>query len=220
MTPPVSGQVVVGAVDRAWSRLIGAEPPIRPEPDEARSWLRTELVDPVYHQENLLQRVIDAINRLFDRGLEAARAAPPLSVLAAIVVFVALAMTAMWLISRTSRAATVSRAERPVISDQRVTAAQWRARASQAFADRRWSDAAVDGFRAVVVAAVEEGRLPDSPTATAHEVGDSLAERADDDRARRLRAAARIFDEVLYGDHPATEEQARSILDLDRARSR
>jgi hypothetical protein len=178
------------------------------------------LIDPVYHRDNVLQRVIDTINRLFDRGLEVARAAPPLSVLAAIVVFVALAMTVMWLVSRTSRTATVARAERPVIRDQRATAAQWRARASQAFADQQWSDAVVDGFRAVVVAAVEEGRLPDSPTATAHEVGESLAEREDGDRARRLRAAARTFDEVLYGDHPASEEQARSILDLDRARLR
>lgn len=220
MTPPVCGQVAAATVYSAWSRLTGPEPPIRPEPDEARSWLRTELVDPVYHQDNLLQRVIDAINSLFDRGLEAARAAPPLSVLAAIVVFVALAMTAIWLVSRTSRTATVARAEGPVIPDQRVTAAQWRARAAQAFAEQRWSDAAVDGFRAVVVVAVEEGRLPDSPTATAHEVGESLAEREDGHRAPRLRAAARTFDEVLYGDHPASEEQARSILDLDRARSR
>ena len=31
----------------------------------------------------------------------------------------------------------------------------------------------------------------------------------------RVRASARLFDAVLYGDRPATREQARRVLALD-----
>jgi len=130
------------------------------------------------------------------------------------VVFVALALTLGWLVSRARRTAH-DRVERTaVLTDEVITADELRARARAALEAGRFEQAVVDGFRALAVRQVERGRLDDSPGATAHEVADVLADQHPA-RAAGLRAGARLFDEVLYGDRPATREQAESVLALD-----
>jgi len=54
----------------------------------------------------------------------------------------------------------------------------------------------------------------DTPGATAHEVADILAAEYPGHRDR-MQAGALLFDQVLYGDRPATREQAVSVLALD-----
>ena len=61
---------------------------------------------------------------------------------------------------------------------------------------------------------MERGRLDDTPGATAHEVAGVLA-REYPDRGSRVDTAAALFDSVLYGDRPATREQALDVLTLD-----
>jgi uncharacterized protein DUF4129 len=190
------------------------DPPLDPSGSEARGRLRRELLRPEYHDQNVLQRVLDWVVRQIDSGINQAAQAPPLSTFMAMLVFVALALALGWLASRARRTAREQEARTPVLTDEAVSADELRARAEAALAAGRFEEAVVDGFRAVAVRQVERGRLADTPGATAHEVAESLA-REYAASADRVRAGALLFDGVLYGDRSATREQAASVLALD-----
>jgi hypothetical protein len=196
------------------TRVGLAAPPLDPSGDEARSWLRRELLHTEYHQQNLLERLLTGLQRLVERGLDAAAHAPPLSAFAAIVVLLLLVAALAWLLSRARRTARRTPVDRPVLGHEAVPAVVLRARAEAALAEGRARDAVVDGFRALAVRQVESGRLDDAPGATAHEVADLLGARYPEQR-QRVVGSARLFDVVLYGDRPATGEQARDVLALD-----
>jgi hypothetical protein len=191
-----------------------AAPPLDPSGDEARSWLRRELIHPDYHEQNVVEQVLAWLQRQVERGLDAAAQVPPLSAFAAIVVFLLLAVGLAWLVSRARRTARRAPEERSVLTREVVTAAGLRARAEAALAEGRARDAVVDGFRALTVRQVERGRLDDAPGATAHEVADLLGATYPHQRQRVIGSAG-LFDVVLYGDRPATGEQARDVLALD-----
>ncbi len=199
---------VVGVLARA------AAVPLNPSGAEARSALRRELIRPEYHQQNALEQLIAWLLRLIDRGISAASQAPPLSAFAAMLIGLLLVVGLGWLLSRVRRTARVGARTGAVLTDETVTAAQLRARAETALAEGRSAAAVVDGFRALSVRQVERGRLDDTPGATAHEVAAALAT-AHPDQRDRVDASARLFDAVLYGDRPATADQARGVLDLD-----
>ena len=84
----------------------------------------------------------------------------------------------------------------------------------EALAAGRFSDAVVDGYRALAARQIERGRLEDRPGATAHEIAAVLAT-SYDGQGRRITAAADLFDVTLYGERPATDGQAREMLGLD-----
>jgi hypothetical protein len=191
-----------------------ADPPLDPPPDEARSWLRDELLHPEYHQQNLVQQLLDWLQRRVGAGLDAAQDAPPLSTLAAMVVLVLLVLGLGWLLSRVRLTARTRDEQRAVLTDEVVTAAELRSRAETALADGRHEDAVVDGFRALAVRQVERGRLDDAPGATAHEVAASLAASYPEQRPR-VTGCALLFEAVLYGDRPASRDQAAGLLALD-----
>ncbi len=108
---------------------------------------------------------------------------------------------------RRQRAGAVLPADRP-------TAALLRRRAEEALASGRFSDAVVDGFRALAARQIERGGLDDRPGATAHEIAALLAS-SYGEHGRRITAAADLFDATLYGERPATDDQARLVLGLD-----
>ena len=201
--------MIVGAVG-SWV----ATTPLDPSPDEARSWLRRELLHPEYHQQNLVEQIVSWLERQVGRGLDAAAGAPPLSTFAGMVVFLLLAVTLAWLTSRARRSARAATEARAVLTGEIVTAAALRARAEAALADGRHGDALLDGFRALAVRQVERGRLDDAPGATAHEVADALGAAYPHQRTR-VDQGARLFDSVLYGHRPATRDQAGGVLALD-----
>jgi hypothetical protein len=205
VTPPVVLVTLVGRLP---------DPPLDPSGSEARSKLRRELLHPEYHQQNLFQRVLNWLIRKIGTGLDQASQAPPLSTFMAMLIFVALALALAWLISRARHTARAQDDRRAVLTEEVVTADELRARAEAALEAGRFEEAVVEGFRAVAVRQVERGRLPDTPGATAHEVADALA-REYVAMADRVHQSARLFDEVLYGDRPATREQAGSVLALD-----
>ncbi|MCD4536194.1 DUF4129 domain-containing protein [Nocardioides sp. cx-169] len=196
--------------------LVGllADPPLDPTPDEARSRLRRELLAPEYHEENLLQRLVDWLTRRIDGGVSSASDAPPLQTLAVMLVAVLLLGGLALLLSRARRTARGDDEEQPVLTGEDVTAAVLRARAVTAMAEGRYEDALVDGFRALALRQVERGRLDDAPGATAHEVALALVVEYPHQRDR-VDLGARLFDAVRYGDRPATEEQAAGVLALD-----
>jgi hypothetical protein len=191
-----------------------ADPPLRPTGDEARSLLRRELLHPEYHRDNLFERFVRWLARVLDDGLSAARNAPPLTTLAAMLIFLLLLAAVIWLVSQARRSTRADPATRSVLTDEVITAAELRARAERALAEGRYADALVDAFRAVAVRQVERGRIDDLPGATAHEVAAALAETFPERRADVDRCAA-LFDLVLYGGRPASREQALDVLGLD-----
>jgi hypothetical protein len=193
---------------------FAAEPPLTPDADEARSLLRRELLHPEYHEDNLVLRLINWLGRLLDRGLDAARETPPLTTFAAMLVGLLLVAAVTWLVTRARRARQAPRADRPVLTEEHVTAAELRARAGRAFEEQRYSDALVDAFRAVVLHQVERDRIDDVPGATAHEVAVALAE-VFSEQAADVHRCAGLFDLVLYGGRVATREQALDVLGLD-----
>jgi hypothetical protein len=101
-----------------------------------------------------------------------------------------------------------------VFTDEAITAAQLRARAEAALADGRLEDAVADGFRALAVRQVERGRLDDTPGTTAQEAARALAGEYPALGAR-VSGSAALFDAVLYGDRPASRDQAVDVLELD-----
>lgn len=191
-----------------------ADPPLDPSAGEARSWLQRELLHPEYHQQNVVQRLLTWLGRQIGRGLAVAEQAPPLSTFAAMLVFLLLLGALAWLVSRTRWTRRARAAPGPVLDAQVLTAAELRARAEAALAAGRPEDALVDGFRALAVRQVERGRLEESPATTAHEVAVTLAGEYPAQRDR-VGENARLFDMVLYGDRPATPEQASGVLALD-----
>lgn len=202
--------VSAAAVLHPWS----ATPPLDPSSSQGRSLLRRELLHPEYHDRNLVEVIVNWLSRQLDRGLSAMSQAPPLSTLAAMVVFLLLLAGLAWLLSRARRTARSAGPERAVLTDEPVTAAQLRQRADQALAAGRHEDAVVDGFRAITVRQVERGRLDDTPGATAHEVAGVLATTYPHQR-QRVDGSALLFELVLYGDRPASREQASGVLALD-----
>jgi hypothetical protein len=185
--------------------------PLDPSPDDARSWMQRELLDPEYHQQNVVERLITWVERQLGGGLATGGL---LSTAAAILVFLLLLGAFAWLLSRIQRTRRSRAAAGPVLGHEVVTAAELRARAEAALADGRPEEALVDGFRALAVRQVERGRLDDSPGATAHEVALLLATEYPQHSAR-VGDNALLFDLVLYGDRPATTEQATGVLTLD-----
>jgi hypothetical protein len=190
------------------------DPPLDPSADEARSKLRRELLHPEYHKQNLLQEVMNWLERKVGGGLDRASQTPPLSTFMAMVILVLVVAALAWLVSRARRTAHEKDEKQAVLTEEHVTADDLRARADAALQAGRFEEAVVEGFRAVAARQVERGRLADAPGATAHEVAEALAREyaamADD-----VHRSARLFDEVLYGDRPATREQAQSVLALD-----
>lgn len=190
------------------------DPPLHPSPDEGRSLLRRELLKPEYNDTDIIGRILRKLRELLDSSVNAASDASPLSAFAAILIFVLLILGLGWLVSRARRGARADKTEGPVFTDERVSAKELRRRAELALGEGRHELAVVDGFRALAVRQVERGRLTDNPGATADEVAGSLAELFPPHQPR-VDASAQLFDAVLYGDRPATRDQAASVLALD-----
>jgi len=189
------------------------DPPLVPSPDEARGDLRRELTDPAY-QQDLLSRLLDAVERWFAARLTDAAEAPLVTVAASVVVFLGLALALFALLSRARRSVELRAATGPVLEDERVSAAELRGRAERALAEGRHEDAVVDGVRALTVRQVERGALDDVPAATAREVTRRIGAHHEALRPR-LDDVARVFDAVRYGDAPASASDAGSVLALD-----
>ncbi|MBI2242935.1 MAG: hypothetical protein HYU55_02935, partial [Nocardioides sp.] len=108
---------------------ILAEPPLDPSPDEAGSLLRRELVRPEYHDRDVLQQVLDWVDRLVSSAVDAASRTPPLSTFAAMVAFLLLALGLGWLVSRARRTARSTRVRAVLPAGAVLRADDLRARA-------------------------------------------------------------------------------------------
>ncbi len=191
-----------------------ADPPLVPTPEQGRDLLRRELLDPVYHQDDVMQRLLDWLRRRVLDVLDAASSAPPLSAFAAMTVGLLLVLALIWLATRARTAPQRRSRADSVLPDSSVSAARWRENAERAALEGRHSEALVDAFRALVARQVQRGRLDAAPGTTAHEVTQTL-QSAYPDQAAGMSEGARLFDLVLYGERDATAAQAAFVLALD-----
>jgi hypothetical protein len=193
--------------------MLRTDPPLTPSGDEGRRLLRQELAHSDYRHD-LWQRLLHWLGRLFERSVGAASGASGVATFVTLLVSALLVVGLLLLLSRVRR----DRAERSrpggVLPDDRPSAAELRRRAESSLAEGRHREAVVDGFRALATRQIERGRLEDQPGATAHEVAARLAATYPE-QGPRVGRSADLFDATLYGDRPATRDDATGVLGLD-----
>ena len=194
-----------------WSPQRGLDP----TPAEARRWLGDELSGPDYHDPWLdtairwileqLGKLLEGANNLANGGLS-----PVITALMAMATISLLVLV----LPKVRRNPVAARPDWAVLVDPTITPGTYRMLASAAFADGRYDDAVLDGFRAIAKDMSDRTLLDYSPGRTAHEVSLELAQPFPY-HAVRLAQAANIFDAVRYGHRRATSEQAGRVRQLD-----
>jgi hypothetical protein len=188
-------------------------------PDEARERLGRELLRPEYHEQNLLERMVEAVERWFAQAVEGAAQLSYASLAGALLVGLALVLALAAVLSRLHRSRR-ARALRPgaAFGEVRLSAAEHRRSAEEALAREAYAECVTEAFRAAVLRPVETGALVERPGSTASELAADLGRldvSPDGARRQRVRALASVFDAVVYGHRPATPEQAREALAVD-----
>jgi Domain of unknown function (DUF4129) len=174
---------------------------------------RAELSKAVYHPGvPFTERIERAIARL----LNAAGASVPVGwwsvvALAALLVIVA-AAAAYWIgpVMRSRR----SRALDPLLSAGQRTARDHRQEAERRAAAGDYSAAIIESVRATAVELEERGILPPRPGRTADEFAAEAGQPLPR-HAAALREAARLFDDVRYGERPGTAAGYQRARDVD-----
>ncbi|WP_407838937.1 DUF4129 domain-containing protein [Streptomyces sp. DSM 116496] len=196
-------------------------PPVTIGREAAREAARAELAEPAYHQndpglfERALNRFWDWVGDLFDR---ASGATPGGALgLLAVAVFALLVIAALWWRLGAPRR-TATRAAGTLFDDGIRSAADHRATAEALAGAGRWSEAVQERMRAVVRSLEERTLLDPRPGRTADEAAAEAAVSLPS-HAAALRTAARTFDDVTYGAHPATPEMYAALTTLDQALS-
>ncbi|QTX05232.1 DUF4129 domain-containing protein [Agromyces archimandritae] len=193
------------------------DPPLVPDPDEARRWLQDELAEPRYTaaRPTLFDRAMQAILEWFGSLFQAGPAGPPPAVLAliAVIVIAGLAVVALLVFGR-PRLRARRRAVALFGDDDTRSAAELRRAAERAFAAGDWDLAFLERFRAIVRALSDRELLRVHPGTTAHAAGEQAAA-VFADRASELRDAAQRFDGVRYLGRDADREAAHRLAELD-----
>ncbi|WP_426562289.1 DUF4129 domain-containing protein [Angustibacter sp. McL0619] len=193
--------------------------PLEPGRILAREWARQELSDPVYARARpgLLHRAVQwVLTKLGEIDFRPSALTNPYAALALLALLVVVVAVVVRL--RTGRLRGPSRGPRQdgLFDDAVLSAGQHRLLAEHAAAQGRWADAVRERFRAVVRSLDERALLDDRPGRTADEAARE-AGRVLPDLADRLTLAATVFDDVSYGDRPATAEDDERLRALDTA---
>ncbi|GII99336.1 uncharacterized protein DUF4129 [Sediminihabitans luteus] len=207
-----AGGSAFGAGAGVVARVL-ADVPVDPDAPTARTWAREELAQPQYaHGESILDRLIAWFQGLFD-GVGAAPALSTPSVVLLVAILVTVLVVAFALAGRVRRTARTRRSA-AVLADDDRTSADLRRAADDAAARGDWDTAVLERFRAVVRALEERTVLDERPGRTAHEVGLETPRRLDVPPGT-LDAACALFDEVCYGERPASAHDDALVREVD-----
>jgi hypothetical protein len=189
-------------------------PTIDIDRDAAHEAARHELAKPIYPKASLIDRLIDWINELIYRLIDAGSSVPggwlTLSVLL-ILLAVGIAVT-IRIARRTMR--TNRGGRQALFGGHQLSAAEHRATAEQFAASGNWSAAIRHRLRAVARQLEESEILDPIPGRTATELARD-AGRLIPSLGAELRRAADAFNDVTYGERPGTEPSYRMVADLD-----
>ncbi|MFF8596015.1 DUF4129 domain-containing protein [Streptomyces sp. NPDC015220] len=193
------------------------EPPVTLPRDPAREAARRELSKRMYHENDPgpLQRALDHFWDWIDGLLGSASAATPGGTVGLVVVIAAVlaVAVALWWRLGTPRREPASAAA--LFDDRPRSAADHRAAAEAHAAQGHWNQAVQERMRGIVRSLEERALLDTRPGRTADEAA-AEAGRTLPAHADGLRAAARDFDDVIYGGRSATEQSYQRITELDR----
>lgn len=201
-----------------WQRGV----PVDPDRDQSRQWLQSELDRPGYSTErSMVSRVWEWItDHLPSLDLPGTLPAWAAWATLALILLAGLAVITFVSRDRWRRASlTLQPATGSVLEEEGMRAADYRARATAALLAGQPGAALVDAYRALTASSIERSLLDDRPGRTAHEVAVDLSS-VFPDAAMDLAGAAERFDEVRYGAHDASRDQASAVLSLEERISR
>jgi len=176
---------------------------------------RTELSKAIYHRhESLAQRLLDAINRLLNDLYTVGKSFPggwwsvvALATLTALAV--ALVLARLGPLARARREAGQQAAGRPPLS-----AADHRQHAAQLASAGDYAAAILEAVRGIARQLEERGVLSPRLGRTADEIA-AEAGLAQPAEAAALHDAARLFDDICYGERPGTADGYALVRSLD-----
>lgn len=194
--------------------MIAAVGPVGRDP--AQRLARDELSKAIYHQQPSIPAVIGHAISSFLRWISghASQVTPggswTLVALVAMVVLTGVLAIRIGPLARTARRTT------PVHDpgSRPLTAAQLRGASAARAAEGDYGTAILQRLRAIATSCEERGILPPDAGRTADELATQAGTRFPAHRAA-LVAAARLFDEILYGDRTGTPEGYVAVRDLD-----
>lgn len=198
--------------------LVGREPPLTPDADEARAWALSELEKAVYHRspslwDRFLQWLGDLWADLIDANNRLGPVLTPLLVLLALAVVIGIAL----LVGGPLRRRRLRRgdASMEVLDDDTRTSAAIRRAADAAAAAGDHATAVLERYRAIVRSLDERAVLEDRQGRTAREAALAAGARLAP-CAAGLRRAGDLFDAVCYGHSRPTAADDEWLRELDR----
>jgi hypothetical protein len=205
--------VAIGGVARAG---LLARVPVEPDRSTARGWAAAELAGREYQsaRPGLVQRALTAL-RDWLSGLQPnlpGGTGPRIAVLVTLFVLVAAVLYAVQRGGGLRRQARGGR--NGVFAGAERTAADHRAAAEAAERAQDWATAVLEWFRAITRELEERAVLVPQPGRTADEVARDAGGWLPA-LAPSLATGAVLFDEVRYGDRPASAGAAGRLRDLD-----
>lgn len=188
--------------------------PIAREP--AQRLAQQELSKAVYHQVSVPGEILRAIGSLLARIFGATSQAFPGGWWAAVALAAVVALSATGIALRVGPLASSARRAAPVRepTGRPRTARQYRAAAEEAAAGGDYSTAILERLRAVAASCEERRVLVPDAGRTADELAAQAGARFPG-QAGGLRAAARLFDRIRYGDGTGVREDYERLRDLD-----
>ncbi|WP_248961766.1 DUF4129 domain-containing protein [Sphaerisporangium perillae] len=183
--------------------------------DEARRRAVEELIKPEYQQESLFERVLRMVQEFLDSLLDSAPGGVPGGVVALLIVLLIVAAL-IALIAWQARKATRGRraAAEGLFGPRERTAAEHRAESERLAGESRWAEAIQERLRAIARDLEHRAIVAPQPGRTADELAEA-AGRELPEFGPRLAAAARLFDDVTYGQAQGTAEGYRALSELD-----
>ncbi|WP_236795913.1 DUF4129 domain-containing protein [Amycolatopsis sp. GM8] len=200
---------------------LPADVPVTIDRDAAQHAAQAELAKPEYHaaDPSLAGRMLNWLAHRLSDLFDAASKAVPGGVLGLVVLLAVLVLIAVVVRLRVGKLARNARVPGTVFEDRTRTAADYRQAAESAFAAGEFAPAVRDRFRAIVRGLEEREVLEALSGRTADEAARAAGARLPGSRDE-LAVAARLFDDVHYGDRPATAEDYRRLAALDEQVSR
>lgn len=196
-----------------------AEIPVTPDREEARSWAQRELLQREYQESrpSPVRMFLDWLDSLLNRIPSPEGVNVSLGITVAVVLALLLVAYVLWRSGGIHRQARAKSGD--VFDDVVLSAADHRRAAEAAEASGDLRTALLERFRALVRSLSDRALVE----LTAGRTADELARRAASclpTLATQLTNAARAFDDVRYGDRPATSEMVRSLRELDEQAAR
>ena len=203
----------------ALAALLGARAPLQVPVDlgrdAARDAARQELAKQVYQDQRPgpFQRLFTWLAQKLVAALDHASGVTPGGVLGLVLLVVVVVLVVVAIRLRTGPM-TRTRGGTPLFVGRTRSADEHRREADAHAAAGRWAEAVRERMRAIVRGLEERALVDERPGRTADEAaaeaGTALPECAAD-----LRRAARLFDEVWYGRHPADAETYTLVRSTD-----